>query len=57
MEMKTVRNRSSNDSFALSDRVLLLFNEHDTRIALNWEPSGGEQAPDRGGTPAAPSQL
>lgn len=24
------------DNFELNDFVLLLFNEHDTRIALNW---------------------
>lgn len=23
--------------FAITDHVLLLFNEHDTKVALNWE--------------------
>ena len=35
--MKNVSNDSATGSFALTDHVLLLFNEHDTRIALNWE--------------------
>ena len=27
------------ESFALNEFVLLLFNEHDTKIALNWAES------------------
>lgn len=35
--MKKTSNNRANGNFALTDHVLLLFNEHDTRIALNWE--------------------
>lgn len=34
--MKIVRNKSGTEDFTITNRVLLLFNEHDARIALNW---------------------
>lgn len=35
--MGTFRNNGSSENFAITDQVLLMFNEHDSRIALNWE--------------------
>ena len=35
--MKPRLSISSDEDFGITDRVLLLFNEHDTKIALNWE--------------------
>ena len=36
--MKANPEHIADGSFGITDTVLLLFNEHDTRIALNWEP-------------------
>ena len=35
--MKKRQSASSHENFAITDNVLLLFNELDTKIALNWE--------------------
>jgi hypothetical protein len=35
--MKRAENKSRRNDFTITDHVLLLFNEHDTRIALNWQ--------------------
>ena len=37
MDMKHQPHNEDSDNFAITDNVLLLFNEHDSRIALNWE--------------------
>ena len=34
--MQRQQSTRSHDDFAIADYVLLLFNEHDTKIALNW---------------------
>ena len=35
--MPIVHSVKSDDDHSINDHVLLLFNEHDTKIALNWE--------------------
>ena len=53
-------NNNSKDSgggnFALTDHVLLLFNEHDSRIALNWE-SYTPKSSDREAVTPSPGAL
>ena len=43
------------EDFAITDQVLLLFNEHDSRIALNWEFYSAEPDPTDGITPLGAS--
>jgi hypothetical protein len=38
------------DNFAITDQVLLLFNEHDTKIALNWQTLSEDLPPRKGTT-------
>jgi len=35
--MPKVHLTKSEGDYSINDHVLLLFNEHDTKIALNWE--------------------
>jgi hypothetical protein len=35
--MKMQRRVINREDFSITDSVLLLFNEHDTKVALNWE--------------------
>ena len=46
--MKTIGNKSVSDNLAISDEILLMFNEHDTRITLNWEPGSPDVPPHEG---------
>ena len=44
-KMRKKSTRIAEENFALNEFVLLLFNEHDTKIALNWAespPLGGK---------------
>jgi hypothetical protein len=50
--MRPVKKTNLPGRFAITDQVLLLFNEHDIRIALNWEPSSSDVA-QKGFTPTA----
>ena len=35
--MKRIENKNISENLAISDEVLLMFNEKDTIITLNWE--------------------
>jgi hypothetical protein len=43
------------ERFAISDHVLLLFNQHDTRIALDWEPHPADRGAEDEAAPDATS--